>query len=331
MADIIKIGTQDVTFKVGSSAVTAIFLGSNQVYPSGSQETYTQVEYIENSSNAYINLEVDPYDTLGNSFTIEATFSSYTQSSFGYLASTESVISPYYGFVFRWNSSVLEFDGASLTADTTATNVPNQDGTSAITISSTSTTTSNNNTPITLFCGLNGSSPWRNGIGRLYSFRMVLNNVTVRDMIPVVRDSDSKAGMYDRVNDVFYASPNGVLFTAGSPVPTPTYEWVSYETGDTVPATTVYGVKLYENYDEGYNVIFSGTTGDYIKFHPNGNFGQWAAEDENGTPIDISSYISYQAGRLMYTIEFSDLGLGGMNIISPSTTFEDDIDLYVTN
>ena len=111
--------------------------------------------------------------------------------------------------------------------------------------------------------------------------------------------------------------------------PTPSYQWVSYTTGDTVPtATTVFGVKLYENYDEGYNVIFSGTTGDYIKFHPNGNFGQWAAEDENGTPIDISSYISYQAGRLMYTIEFSDLGLGGMNIISPTTIFEDDIDLY---
>ena len=485
MSDIIKIGTQDATFKVGSSAVTAIFLGSNQVYPSGSQETYTQVEYIENSSNAYINLEVDPYDTLGNSFTIEATFSSYTQSNFGYLASTESVTSPYYGFVFRWNSSVLEFDGASLRADTTATNVPNQDGTSAITISSTSTTTSNNNTPITLFCGLNGSSPWRNGMGRLYSFRMVLNNVTVRDMIPVVRDSDSKAGMYDRVNDVFYASPNGVLFTAGSPVPsnfkykltlsdssvvsaacdgtsaitsgeisaysescvsaeinncitnidasaflsftnirnislpdslttigdyafyhcvkltgltipsgvttigqqflafterissvtvypttppaigqnafgsqnfpiyvpcesinayksapgwsnyasritcipTPSYEWVSYASGDTVPtATTVYGVKLYMNYDENYNVIFSNGTGDYIKFHPNGDFGQWSAEDENGNSISISSYFS--PSNPMYTIVFSDLGLGGMNVISPTTTFEDDIDLY---
>lgn len=110
-------------------------------------------------------------------------------------------------------------------------------------------------------------------------------------------------------------------------IPTPSYQWVSYETGDTVPtATTVYGVKLYANYDEGYNVIFSGTTGDYIKFHPNGNFGQWSAEDENGTPIDISSY--YQAGSMMYTIEFSDLGLGGMNIISPTTIFEDDIDLY---
>lgn len=110
-------------------------------------------------------------------------------------------------------------------------------------------------------------------------------------------------------------------------IPTPSYQWVSYETGDTVPtATTVYGVKLYANYDEGYNVIFSGTTGDYIKFHPNGSFGQWSAEDENGTPIDISSY--YQAGSMMYTIEFSDLGLGGMNIISPTTIFEDDIDLY---
>lgn len=112
-----------------------------------------------------------------------------------------------------------------------------------------------------------------------------------------------------------------------TPPPTPTYQWVSYRNGDTVPTTTtVYGVKIYMNYDEDYNIIFSGATGDYIRFYPNGNFGQWSAEDENGNPINISSYFDGYEG--VYTILFSDLGMGGMNIISPSTTFEDDIELY---
>ena len=132
----------------------------------------------------------------------------------------------------------------------------------------------------------------------------------------------------DCVNTYKQASGWASYSSRISCIPAPTYKWVSYTTGDTVPATTAYGVKLYANYDEGYNVIFSGTTGDYIKFHPNGDFGQWSAEDENGNSISISSY--FIPGSMMYTIEFSDLGLGGMNIISPST-FEDDIDLYVTN
>lgn len=107
----------------------------------------------------------------------------------------------------------------------------------------------------------------------------------------------------------------------------PTYQWVSYQNGDTVPTTTtVYGAKIYMNYDEDYNIIFSGTTGDYIRFYPNGNFGQWSAEDENGNPININSYFDGYEG--VYTILFSDLGMGGMNIISPSTTFEDNIELY---
>lgn len=112
--------------------------------------------------------------------------------------------------------------------------------------------------------------------------------------------------------------------------PTPSYQWVSYTSGDTVPtATTVFGVRIYANYDYNYNVTFSGSNGDYIRLYPDG-FSDWVAVDENGTSIDISSY-RIRPGYAEYEIPFSSLGFGGMNIISPSATFEDDIDLYISN
>lgn len=185
--------------------------GSSRV-PDG----YTEVEYIENTSQAYINLGVSPYSANGNSFTVETTFSSYTQSNLTYLISCEYTNQPYNGFVARWNGSSIELVGNSVGVDTTAQNIPNGDGTSAITFHSDSTTTNNGNTPITLFSGLKRNSPWRYGKGRLYALKMTLNNSVVRELVPAKRDSDSKYGMYDLVTNTFYVSSNNYNFTGGS-------------------------------------------------------------------------------------------------------------------
>ena len=185
------------------------------VLPSG----YTEVEYIENTSDAYINLDISPYTTNGNSFTVQCTFSSYTQSSFGYLISCEYCgQDPYYGFILRWNSSLLKLEGGSVGVDTTAQITSNGDGTSAVTFHSDSTSTSNSGTPITLFCGLCGATVWRNGKGRLYNLSMLLNNTVVRNLVPCIRDNDNKVGMYDTANDVFYYSPNTNQLIAGPQV-----------------------------------------------------------------------------------------------------------------
>lgn len=188
--------------------------GYEWVYqPSRLPSGYQEVEYVENTSSAYINLGIDPYSSTSNSFTVECTFSSYTQSSFAYLISCEyASTSPYYGFILRWNNRNLEFNGGSIGVDTTAQNSPNGDGTSAITFHSDSTTTSNSNTPISLFCGISGGSAWRNGKGRLYDLKMTLNNVVVRELVPCIRDNDSMVGLYDISNDVFYYPPNYTLY-----------------------------------------------------------------------------------------------------------------------
>ena len=68
-----------------------------------------------------------------------------------------------------------------------------------------STFTSNNN--IALFANITGSATVEAYFtGRIYSCKMWIGGVITRDFIPCVRDSDDAAGMYDIVNDVFYAN-----------------------------------------------------------------------------------------------------------------------------
>lgn len=53
---------------------------------------------------------------------------------------------------------------------------------------------------------------------KIYSYRLSQNGVCVRQFIPVLRNSDSKPGMYDLVNDVFYTNAGSGEFTYGGGV-----------------------------------------------------------------------------------------------------------------
>lgn len=117
-----------------------------------------------------------------------------------------------------------------------------------------------------------------------------------------------------------------LLYSGGTTPPTPTYEWVSYSEGDTVPSSTIYGVKLYMDNPYSWAIDFGFDSG--ISFSYDGN--DWTAFDiETFEQIDISSY--YDADENYYTILFSDLGYGGLTIYSPQPevdTFDYDIDFY---
>ena len=207
---------------------------------------YTEVEYVENTTSAYLNLGINPTNAIGNSFTIETKInSSPYESYFEYIFSNEQGnTSPYYGFGLRWyqrNMQVMTSDETNYTSALTQ----NSDSTSSFTLSVSSASRSNT-TPITLFCGLQGSTVWRNGRGKFYSFKLTLNNTLVRNLIPCIRDNDNMVGMYDIVNDVFYYPPNysSYQLVAGSAV-TPT-------------AATYYQGKL--AIVDGYEYIYSGSS-----------------------------------------------------------------------
>lgn len=200
-----------------------IFSGDSQsgyewVYqPSRLPSGYTEVEYIENTSTAYINTGVYLYDTTTTSYNIQCKcyFQPYG-NDFEYLFGTEGTSSPYVGVIFRYYQRNIYY--SSSPDNVSWTHIDNGDGTSGVTASCASTTATNGNNPLTLFCGLWSTGPWRNGRGKIYSFKVTKNNTLVRDLVPAKRDSDDKYGMYDLITDTFYVSPNNVDFSGGEPV-----------------------------------------------------------------------------------------------------------------
>ena len=263
--------------------------------PSRLPQGYTEVEYIENTSTAYINTEVLLYDSTTNSYNIQCKcyFQPYG-NDFEYLFGTERTSSPYVGVIFRYYQRNIQY--AEYPENVSWTHIDNGDGTSGITASCSSTTATNGNNPLTLFCGLWSTGPWRNGRGKIYSFKVTKNDTLVRDLVPCKRDSDNKYGMYDIVNDVFYLSPNNVDFSGGEPViqPTKTYEYIysggswvnlgevsgSTATLPDVPFTLNYNAKNYDAsthtipYTEGalnaIDAVITGTTANIIDHSSDG-------------------------------------------------------------
>lgn len=68
------------------------------------------------------------------------------------------------------------------------------------------------NVTCTLFCGKDSSgTPWRFCEARIYYAKIWSQGELVRNLIPCI-NSESVAGLYDKVEGKFYSSPNGVAF-----------------------------------------------------------------------------------------------------------------------
>ena len=113
------------------------------------------------------------------------------------------------------------------------------------------------------FC--DGSKEWMNG--RIYSCQIYDNDVLVRDFVPAKRNSDSKVGLYDLVNDVFYTSPNNKNFTSGP-------EIINTSTKRTIHVTTAGTLKNMLGINEALGVTDLTLTGhidardfSYIKMY----------------------------------------------------------------
>ena len=52
-------------------------------------------------------------------------------------------------------------------------------------------------------------------IGKIYYFKIYVNNVLVRNFVPAKRKSDNVLGLYDLVNNAFYTNAGTGTFTAG--------------------------------------------------------------------------------------------------------------------
>ena len=205
---------------------------------------FTEVEYVENTSSAYLNLNAYIYDSSSTSYEIETRMStSYYSYDFEYLIATEGTSSPYNGMQLRWYQHTLRFN--SVPSNASITYVNNGDGTSGVTITC-SQAGATNNVPLSLFCGIWNTGPWRYGRGKFYTFKLTKNNGLIRDLVPCKRNSDNMVGMYDVVNEEFYYPPN--------------YQSYQLVAGPIVTGSTEYPIYYDTKQDPPDNLSFSSMT-----------------------------------------------------------------------
>lgn len=216
--------------------------GYEWVYkPSRLPQGYTEVEYIENFSStansytklAYINTNFYPTEktrTIADIQVMKATmnpryFGSGNWNALGYIVSQEWTIGESrariyckYGNSSGWIQTSYvptldrhvydhNYNGKLVIDDVDIVSLP--------------TTSFTCTRPMAIFTAIqnNGNVALDEAIyGRLYSFNVYENDVLIRDLVPCTRDSDSVAGVYDIVNDVFYQSANSNSLIAGPTV-----------------------------------------------------------------------------------------------------------------
>lgn len=200
--------------------------------PSG----YTEVEYLENVSPnlAYINTNFAPNENTRVIADLQYVTSSLHPRAFGcgkwnsvgYIFNAENGITSSGVWKWKFGSNNNDWIPTGVATDFNRHTVEINNGVlyiDNVQITSTTVSTFQLNDNLGFFGSiyngtLDGTSVGENMFGKFYSFKIYDNGTLIRDFVPMVRNSDSKAGMYDTVNDVFYLSPNGAEFVAGSPV-----------------------------------------------------------------------------------------------------------------
>ena len=336
MANGIKIGNDNATYKVGSTDVSAIYLGNDLVYApsSGLPSGYTQVEFVENQNQAYINTGFKPNQDTRIVAEMQCVTSTNSVMHFGaggwdrvdgmwltYETGISGILhvawlgqtswstygnGDYNKHTYDWNKNILYKDGTLVGSSTYGTYQ-----------------CVNN---LAIFANLQGEgNEYPGGLymeGKLYSFKIYDNGTLVRNFIPCTRDSDSKAGVYDIVNNVFYSSANSG------------YELVAPQTGYTY-SVTITGL---ENGDT--TTIWWDVTRD---IHTDSNVGNGTytyttttddiavAIDTNGLSdytIDYNSFTLYSGGSQTVTFTYQGGG-GGLESIPYGTDMTQYYNRYI--
>lgn len=218
---------------VGSTQYSSIYLGSTLIWPISTSRLpsgYTELEYISSSNggNQYIDLGIKLYDTLNKNYDIAIKFivSSTNSESQATIFNCQdpnnnpwpgtyirrsgtNVIGRYIGGGSKDNTlgslgSVIELP-VQTPPNKNVTNLNNNNSTQQYGAGLFSSFSDTNNTP-QRYCN-----------GTIYYFKLFVEGVLVRDMVPC-KNPNNVVGMYDLANDVFYSSPNGNAFVAGPAV-----------------------------------------------------------------------------------------------------------------
>lgn len=202
-----------------------VYGGKKGLLPSG----YKQLEYIENTSNAYIDTGVKYYNANSTEVILNGEFTNKASNLSQFICMIGgsnkhcwfgNYTSKYYCY---GQSNTFYNTNMPLTAKRpiSATIKGNK-----FTIKNSERQFSGSNTTNTVCDGINLPLGARYGergnlisvaLCILYNVKIVINDVLTRDFIPC-KNPQNIVGMYDIVNGVFYSSPDGTAFVAGPEV-----------------------------------------------------------------------------------------------------------------
>lgn len=219
-----------VTHSLYANAGTGAFVVGNEIKQDITRfvkddipNIYRKVSYLQSSGTQYIDTGYVPNNNTTIKFNIQLTS---TSINWAMITGRRSIIGTYTFFYMQFTNSQY-FSNSALwfvigpQANITALAYPNPLNEHVITISvpeqkiivDGNTTSfsgsiqSGNNYPLNVFASINANGSVSTGQPlKLYYYKIWDNGTLVRDFIPVVRKSDNKPGMYDRVTKQFFTN-----------------------------------------------------------------------------------------------------------------------------
>ena len=196
-------------------------------------DDFVEVEYIENSSYAYIDTKYIPTNNTNIETKLEVTsykeewgewlFGARKDSSnqqFALLLLTASDKKASWTFAkTRASGSTLFNENVAYTISNNKNVLTITDGTNTDTLTATNSTFTS---PVSMYIfnlNNNGSLPTSNSaLIKLYYFKIYEGQTLVRDFVPVLQVSTRRYGLWDKVEGKFYTSPNGIEFSGMNPM-----------------------------------------------------------------------------------------------------------------
>ena len=312
----------------GDTKIAKVYQGSNLVYRASKlPNSFQELEYIESTGTQYIdtgvnNLSVNTRAIVygefvsGNSIFGNCLYNSSNASSGGIL------------FMFATNSGASSFgvgDGGNVYVNSTK-NLLGMSGA----LGTRYKVELNKNgifvddvkkldwdkTPTQMLNDYNlrlfgGYGAYNTPNAKIYYFKLYDNSVLIRNFVPCYRKVDSVIGLYDTVNDVFYANAGTGTFIAGRSIIPEEYQAVEYiqvsgtqyiDTGilpSTANLTKVVGSIALTDASKGY----------YQSLGKNGNLNMWASANTLYFRLcGVNTNIALNTNVHSYTLELTSNG-----------------------
>lgn len=223
---------------LGSTEAEAMYIGNTLIWqpqsPGRLPQGYTELEYISSTKTGsqYIDLNIMLYDTLNKNYDIAIKYNAIGAGQDNYQPTVfgcQTTTNPWPGTFIRMNQAGSTNTVGRYIGGTAKDNTLGNNGTDIelpVQIAPNKNVTNFNNSNKThtwgtsLFCTFNSqdkTSVNRFIEAKLYYFKLFVEGTLVRDMVPC-KNSNDVVGLYDIVNNVFYTSPNGTAFIAGSEI-----------------------------------------------------------------------------------------------------------------